>query len=112
MKNKAIILDLGGILLNDDKKISPFNREMINRCIRTRFQIIIATARPLRYVKNILPKELGTVYLVLYNGSWIFKNGDIIYKDELDSKTVMSHVYISTFFSCFRDRLYLFHPFL
>ncbi len=59
MKNiKAIVLDLDGTLLNSEKKVSNRNLNSILKCYSYGIQIIIATARPPRSVKKLLPPEL------------------------------------------------------
>ena len=73
MKNiKAIVLDLDGTLLNSKKKVSNRNLNAVLKCYSFGIQIIIATARPPRSVKKLLPPELLQFgYIIYYNGALI-----------------------------------------
>ncbi|GFN33905.1 Cof-type HAD-IIB family hydrolase [Paenibacillus xylaniclasticus] len=66
---QAIVLDLDGTLLDNDKSISPRNYQAVRRCYDYGIHIIVATARPPR-VANRFVKELPFVdYLIYYNGA-------------------------------------------
>jgi Cof subfamily protein (haloacid dehalogenase superfamily) len=91
-KTKAIILDLDGTLFNSGKEISRKNLNAILQCMDRGYFIIIATARPLRTVMNKLPAELAGCYLVLCNGAWIVRNGDILYRHEMKGETALDIV--------------------
>ncbi|MEH6891719.1 HAD family hydrolase [Bacillus sp. JJ864] len=69
---KGIVLDLDGTLLNSQKEISNRNIQATLECYRQGINVIFATARPPRSVKDFLPQELqemGTI--VYYNGALI-----------------------------------------
>ncbi|WP_062104939.1 Cof-type HAD-IIB family hydrolase [Bacillus niameyensis] len=69
---KAIVLDLDGTLLNSKKLVSSRNLEAILKCYSKDINIIIATARPPRSVKSLLPHELLRLgYIICYNGALI-----------------------------------------
>jgi Cof subfamily protein (haloacid dehalogenase superfamily) len=88
LKRKAIIIDLDGTLFNNKKEISEFNISKVNRCVEEDHCVIIATARPLRTLKVRLPLNLKVSYLVLCNGAWIVKNGNVIYRNEMKAEAV------------------------
>lgn len=74
-KVDAVILDLDGTLLNSDKKVSNRNLDSIIGIHKLGIPIIIATARPPRTVKELLPKELQEIAItVFYNGALIIYN--------------------------------------
>ncbi len=49
---RAIIMDLDGTLLHTDKTISPYTRNILEKCKQLGIYLMVATARPLR---NTLP---------------------------------------------------------
>ena len=67
---EAIVLDLDGTLLNSKKEVSHVNLQAIERCLDYGIKIIIATARPPRSVKSLLPFELiRKCSFIYYNGA-------------------------------------------
>ncbi|WP_240941640.1 HAD family hydrolase [Paenibacillus sp. HB172176] len=65
-----MVLDLDGTLLNGDKQVSERNSAAVLSCYRKGMKVIIATARPPRSVKSMLPEELLAVCsFVYYNGA-------------------------------------------
>ena len=69
---EAVVLDLDGTLLNSDKKISERNLKSIEKLNKNRIPIIIATARPPRTVRYLLPEEIqSSAIMVYYNGAMI-----------------------------------------
>lgn len=87
-KRKAIIFDLDGTLFNNNKEITDFNIEKVNKCYDLGHVIIIATARPLRTVMKRLPSNMKTSYLVLCNGAWVVKGVDVLFRREMDGASV------------------------
>ncbi|UVI29022.1 Cof-type HAD-IIB family hydrolase [Paenibacillus spongiae] len=69
---QAVVLDLDGTLLNSDKEVSDRNLQAVMSCHQAGMKIIIATARPPRSVKAMLPLEiLGVASFVYYNGAMV-----------------------------------------
>lgn len=69
---EAVVLDLDGTLLNSDKKVSERNLKSIKKLIKSQIPVIIATARPPRTIKYLLPEEIkSSVIMVYYNGAMI-----------------------------------------
>jgi Cof subfamily protein (haloacid dehalogenase superfamily) len=89
---KAIVLDLDGTLFNNQKEVSEFNRDVLRKCRDNGFLIIIATARPLRTVLRRIPSDFRDDYLVLCNGAWVVRNGEVAYRDEMPAHMVRSIV--------------------
>ncbi|SEC42080.1 HAD family hydrolase [Paenibacillus sp. GP183] len=72
MDISAIVLDLDGTLLNSSKKVSERNLDAVLRCSHNGMKIIVATARPPRSVRALLPIELLDISsFVFYNGALI-----------------------------------------
>lgn len=68
----AIVLDLDGTLLNSNKEVSHNNMKAIQSCHNRNIKIMIATARPPRAVKSLLPPQLLKICsFIYYNGSYI-----------------------------------------
>ncbi|MGD8190501.1 HAD family hydrolase [Brevibacillus ginsengisoli] len=68
----GVILDLDGTLLNSKKEVTPRNMEAVMNCYEKGVPIIIATARPPRSVKQLVPEELLKLgVIVYYNGALI-----------------------------------------
>ena len=71
MKNiKMIVTDLDGTYLRTDKTISEYSRKIITECRNKGLLFIIATARPIRAVKDFLSESD-------YDGA-IFHNGAVV----------------------------------
>lgn len=69
---KAIVLDLDGTLLNSNKEVSHNNMKAIQSYHNRNIKIMIATARPPRAVKSLLPPQLLKICsFIYYNGSYI-----------------------------------------
>lgn len=69
---EAVVLDLDGTLLNPDKKISERNLKAIEKLNRNQIPVIIATARPPRTVRYLLPEEIqSSAIMIYYNGAMI-----------------------------------------
>ena len=69
---KAVVLDLDGTLLDSNKRVSNRNIAAIKRLEKAGIPVIIATARPPRTVKNLLPEEIKlSAVMIYYNGAMI-----------------------------------------
>ncbi|TQR19643.1 Cof-type HAD-IIB family hydrolase [Psychrobacillus vulpis] len=69
---EAVVLDLDGTLLDSNKEISKRNIDSIIKLKRSGIPIIIATARPPRSVKFLLPEEIqSSSVMIYYNGAMI-----------------------------------------
>lgn len=72
MEIKAVVIDLDGTLLRSDKKISGRSLKAVEYLIKNQIPVIIATARPPRTVKYLLPEEIySSAILIYYNGAMI-----------------------------------------
>ncbi|TDF97518.1 HAD family hydrolase [Paenibacillus piri] len=67
---QAVVLDLDGTLLNSGKRVSANNLRAVLDCYDCGIHVIIATARPARSVRLLLPAELLALgCLIYYNGA-------------------------------------------
>lgn len=87
---RALVTDMDGTLLRDDKTISKFNKEMITK-IKDEKKIILASARGLYGLDRYL-EELGLLnrkdqYTIAFNGSYIIRNDhEVLYDAHIDLK--------------------------
>ncbi|WP_169507545.1 HAD family hydrolase [Paenibacillus harenae] len=66
----AVVLDLDGTLLNTHREVSRRNLHAVLDCHNNGIQIIIATARPSRSVRMLLPEALLQLgCMIYYNGA-------------------------------------------
>ncbi|GIP33204.1 HAD family hydrolase [Paenibacillus sp. J2TS4] len=91
---QAVVLDLDGTLLNSDKQISDRNRSAVFALRDRGIPIIIATARPLRSVKWLLPEEWHSLgYLVCYNGALTVNESVGMYEHEAIPRLTAIDIY-------------------
>lgn len=73
---KLIAIDLDGTLLNDNKEVTPRNKEVLARAKAQGVKIVICTGRPLRairpYLEELSLKEPGD-YSITFNGGLVQK---------------------------------------
>ena len=89
MKIKAIALDLDGTLLDDNKKISQMNYDIIKDLARKGIKIYLATGRPYLSAKKFAD-ELGIDGVIItYNGARVvdYKKDSIMYDMPLQAHT-------------------------
>ncbi|MDQ8738072.1 HAD family hydrolase [Paenibacillus sp. LHD-38] len=66
----SVVLDLDGTLLNTQREVSQRNLHAVLDCHKNGIQIIIATARPSRSVRMLLPEALLQLgCMIYYNGA-------------------------------------------
>lgn len=83
MKNnfKAVMIDLDGTLLTDDKKITDFSNQILQKLYDNGIKIIIATGRGLSRAKQ-LTKKLDFDKIILANNGAIIHSSSNIATDE------------------------------
>lgn len=73
---KALVLDLDGTLLNANKKVTKRNIDAVEQVMERDIPVIIATARPPRTVRKLLPNVLQErSSMIYYNGALIESEG-------------------------------------
>lgn len=80
---KAVALDLDGTLLNSRRTIGPHSLAMIEEAVRQGWKVIIATARPVRSIRQFLPSWFEDFYWAACNGAWILKGGRVLERVEI-----------------------------
>lgn len=100
MKQKTLFLDLDGTLLNDDKEISPANREALGKALEQGHKVIITTGRAMSSaVKQ--NQRLGLTdpgcYIIAYNGGMMMDShtGRIIHQDNIPREVALRAIGIA-----------------
>ncbi|MCL2865180.1 MAG: Cof-type HAD-IIB family hydrolase [Lachnospiraceae bacterium] len=90
---RMIGIDLDGTLLSTEKKISPYNREMIKRVAAQGIEIVIATGRPFRGLREVAA-GLPIRYILSSNGARVvdMKDNDRVLVENLLNKEVAKKV--------------------
>ncbi|MBD2867798.1 Cof-type HAD-IIB family hydrolase [Paenibacillus arenilitoris] len=76
MNISVIALDLDGTLLNARKEVSERNLAAVMNCSRNGKKIVIATARPPRSVRDMLPQELLDIAAFVYYNGAVVRDAD------------------------------------
>jgi Cof subfamily protein (haloacid dehalogenase superfamily) len=67
---KAVVLDLDGTLLNSRREVSARSLQALISCYQSGIHMIIATARPARSLRMLLPPEMLEMgCIIYYNGA-------------------------------------------
>lgn len=83
---KLIVTDLDGTLLSDEKKVSEYNIEILNRAVKEKeIELVVASGRDIYSIKN-LTKDLKIKYYICFNGAKIYNDDKLIYKEAIDEK--------------------------
>lgn len=83
---KVIVTDLDGTLLTDEKKISEFNIEILNRVSKEKnIELIVASGRDIYSIKDIT-KNLNIEYYICFNGAKIYREEELIYKESVSEE--------------------------
>ncbi len=80
---KMIVSDLDGTLVRTDQTISEKSIHVFRKCAEAGIRIILASARPPRMTKNLMPEDVKTEVIINYNGALVYENGEIILKKML-----------------------------
>ncbi|OJD64257.1 Cof-type HAD-IIB family hydrolase [Bacillus sp. NH11B] len=83
---KIIISDLDGTLLRSDKTISEKSINILRECKNNGDELIFATARPPRAIKQYIPNVLKSEIIICYNGALVLKGNDILEIIEIAKK--------------------------
>jgi Cof subfamily protein (haloacid dehalogenase superfamily) len=100
-KIKMIVMDLDGTLLDNDKNISNYSINVLNKCKSLGIKIVFATARPIRatrvYYKYFEPEIIichNGAEILIHNES-VFQNGILpeIYDEIINNLNKLFHEY-------------------
>ncbi len=79
----VVVLDLDGTLLRSDKTISEPTRAVLRQVAERGVALITASARPRRAVRTLLPPELLAGWVILCNGSQIWRGRRLVDQREI-----------------------------
>lgn len=94
MKKPMIFFsDLDGTLLNDEKKITPATRELLEKWSLAGHKLVLCSGRPLHSVKSVkeeLSLNYPGMYLIGYNGGniWDCEKEEMIYRKNITLEDV------------------------
>ncbi|MCI6033333.1 HAD family hydrolase [Fusobacterium varium] len=82
---KLIAMDLDGTLLTKDKRVSDFNRDILNKKSNEGIELVIASGRDLYSIMD-LTRCLNVKYHICFNGAKIYKNKKLIYSKSMNKE--------------------------
>lgn len=83
---RLIASDLDGTLLNDEHKISEYNKKIISEVHKKGIKFILSTGRPTSAASKFLDDLNIETDMISFNGAMITdRNGKILYEDNLES---------------------------
>ena len=83
-----IVTDLDGTLLKNDKRISAYTQNVIQQLRNSGILFVVATARPIRAVKDFLP-WVSYDAAIFHNGAVVMDH-DILLKNL--GKTILGNI--------------------
>ncbi len=95
MNYRFVAIDVDGTLLDNNKNLSPYTKETIQRCIASGITVCICTGRPVqtieRFTELLGSKEFPAIQempFILYNGAMVAvgKAHDIIFEQSLSEE--------------------------
>ena len=81
---KLIAMDLDGTLLTRDKKVSDFNRDVLNKLNEQGVELVIASGRDIWSIID-LTGCLNVKYHICFNGAKVYKNRELIYSASMNA---------------------------
>lgn len=95
-KTKILFTDMDGTLLNHDKEVTPYTREVLARWTAAGHKLVLCSGRDvnnLKYMKEQLRLDYPGMYLIGYNGGEIYdcQTKEVLYRIGLKKEQV-SHV--------------------
>lgn len=83
---RLIASDLDGTLLNDEHKISEYNKKIISKVHKKEIKFILSTGRPTSAASKFLDDLNIETDMISFNGAMITdRSGKILYEDNLES---------------------------
>ncbi|MRX71656.1 Cof-type HAD-IIB family hydrolase [Bacillus lacus] len=87
MKDKIIFFDIDGTLLDHDKNIPESTRTAVQDLKKAGHHVAISTGRA-PFMFEDLREELGIDSFISFNGQFVVFEGDVIYKNPLNTETL------------------------
>jgi Cof subfamily protein (haloacid dehalogenase superfamily) len=92
MKYKAVILDIDGTILPHGKTLTHATKDAIEKLKEKNLKVVIATGRAPYFSESIV-KEIGAESMVFFNGSYVFHEGNEIFKTPIE-KEILKNVHL------------------
>ncbi|MDD3839980.1 MAG: Cof-type HAD-IIB family hydrolase [Clostridia bacterium] len=96
MNYKMIVLDLDGTLLDDNKSITPKNKQVLNTLYKKGIKIVIATGRTFMAAKYLV-KDLGFDVIIFSN------NGNLVRHSSNNNKIFHRYIDSNLFYQLLGD---------
>lgn len=87
MEQSIIFFDIDGTLVDEQKKVQPSTRAAIEELKRQGHIVAIATGRP-QFMFKELREDLGIDTYVSYSGQYVVLNGQVIYTNPIDKRSL------------------------
>lgn len=94
---RILCTDLDGTLLNSDGFVSSKNLAVIRKWLKGGRHLVIATARPLRDVLQLVPEDFCAQYIISYNGA------EVYYQCRKVAELLISAKHLQTIFKYLRE---------
>lgn len=85
---KIAFFDLDGTLLDANKNISDSILRSLNKLKNKGITIVLASGRPFAFVKKYADMIGGIDYFIANNGTVIYHNDNLLFKEEMNKETV------------------------
>lgn len=83
MAYRIISLDLDGTLLRSDMTVSPRTVATLRRYAERGMRLVVASARPARSIRALVPPDVPLSAWVCYNGAETYENGELVLEQTL-----------------------------
>lgn len=104
-KIKMIALDMDGTVLNDEKEVTQYTKNVIEKAARRGVIVIACTGRPLNAVPNSFTSLEGIKYVISSNGARIVdvKEDEVIYTSLIKNECVDKLLQIVESYDTYRE---------
>jgi Cof subfamily protein (haloacid dehalogenase superfamily) len=92
MNYKVVILDIDGTIVPHGKTLSHATKDAIQQLRAKNIQVVIATGRAPYFSESVI-KEIGVDSMVFFNGSYVYHEGNELYKNAIE-KHVLEKVHL------------------
>lgn len=104
MKNKMLVLDIDGTLLNSEHVISPKTKQALKDLSEKGVYVVLASGRPTAGMIPLIQElglDLSTNYFISYNGAHLnhTQQSELLFADQLDSITVQNFLAVANQFN-------------
>ncbi len=102
---KMIALDMDGTLLNDEKEITPYTKEVLEKAMEEGVVVLACTGRPVTAIPVEFSVLKGVKYAISSNGSRILdvEEDKVLFEQLLDGEDTMKLVSIVEKYDTYRE---------